>query len=74
LSPALAIDAALGDPQFAAWIVAVPETSWINPSVDLGDGTWTIGLFRNGPNGELDLFGAVTIDAAAAIVHRRFDP
>jgi len=74
LSPALAIDAALGDPQFAAWVQAVPESSWINPSVDLADGAWTIGLFRNGPNGELDLFGAVTVDPSGAITHRRFDP
>jgi hypothetical protein len=74
LSPALAIDAALGDPQFAAWVQAVPESSWINPSVDLADGAWTIGLFRYGPNGELDLFGAVTLDPSGSITHRRFDP
>jgi hypothetical protein len=74
LSPALAIDAALGDPQFAAWVQAVPESSWINPYVDLADGAWTIGLFRYGPNGELDLFGAVTLDPSGVITHRRFDP
>jgi len=61
LSPALAVDAALGDPEFGAWVQAVPEASWINPSVDLTDGAWTIGLFRYGKKGELDLFGAVTI-------------
>jgi hypothetical protein len=74
LSPALAVDAALGDPQFGAWVQAVPEASWINPSVDLTDGAWTIGLFRYGKNGELDLFGEVTIDPTGAITHRRFDP
>ena len=74
LSPALAIDAALGDPQFGAWVQAVPEASWINPSIDLTDGVWTIGLFRYGKHGELDLYGAVTIDPTGAITHRRFDP
>ncbi len=74
LSPALAIDAALADPQFAAWVQASPEDRWINPSIDLLDGAWSVGLFRLGAGAQLDLYGAVTIDAMGTIIGRRFDP
>lgn len=76
MSPALAIDAALADPQFAAFVEAQPEATWINPHLQFADGLWGIGLFRFNPDDAqgLEMFGEVRIDAGGAIVGRRFEP
>lgn len=75
LSPALAIDAALADPEFAAWVGADPEASWINPDIVLQDGVWAIGLFKNGHGADpRTLFAQLKIDAAGQIIGRRFEP
>jgi hypothetical protein len=74
LSPAIAIDAALADPQFAAWVEAGTEASWINPIVGLQAGTWTIGLFRHGGDDESELFGSVAVDSTGKVTGHRFDP
>ncbi|MBA2253704.1 MAG: hypothetical protein H0W07_01140 [Chloroflexi bacterium] len=76
MSPALAIDAALADPQFAAFVEAQPEATWINPHLHFPDGLWGIGLFRFNPDDAqgLGMFGEVRIDAGGAIVGRRFEP
>lgn len=72
LSPALAIDAALADPQFAAWVQAAPEATWINPSIDLVGGSWSIGLFRQSSGAPTEPYGAVTVDPNGQITGRRF--
>jgi len=75
LSPALAIDAALADPEFAAWVTADPEMTWVNPNIVLQDGTWAIGLFKNGKVfGRPTRYGELKIDARGQIVGRRFEP
>jgi hypothetical protein len=75
LSPALAIDAALADQQFADWVQAGPEATWINPTVRLAQGAWAIGLFRNGQGAQGEAgFGEVTIDSSGRVVGRRFEP
>ncbi len=73
LAPAVAIDAALGDPQFAAWVQAADPATWINPDVARIEGRWWIGLFRNGPD-QATLLGQVQVDDESRIVARRFDP
>jgi len=74
LSPGLAIDAALADPQFAAWVEAAAENTWINPSVELANGVWDVGLFRLGDGAQRDMLGSVKVNPAGAIVGRRFEP
>jgi hypothetical protein len=73
LAPALAIDAALADPQFAAWVQAAPEATWINPHVVLLDGSWHIGLFVTGDN-QLETFDEVTVAPDGSITGHRFEP
>jgi hypothetical protein len=73
LAPSLAIDAALADPQFAAWVKAAPEATWINPHVVLLDGSWHIGLFVTGAN-QLESFGEVTVAPDGSITGHRFEP
>ena len=73
LAPSLAIDAALADPQFAAWVKAAPEARWINPSVVLLDGNWHIGLFVTGAD-ELESLGEVTVAPNGSITAHRFEP
>ena len=46
LSPALAIDAALADPDFANWVSTGGANRWINPDVARIGETWVIGLFK----------------------------
>ncbi len=70
LSPALVIDAALADPQFAAWVQAAPEATWINPELTVIEGVWHVGLFRR--DRQTDLYGAVMVDQTGTIVGRRF--
>jgi hypothetical protein len=75
LSPALAIDAALADPEFAAWVKADPEVTWVNPNIVLQDETWAIGLFKGGKFGDAPTrYGELKIDAHGQIVARRFEP
>jgi len=75
LSPALAIDAALADPEFAAWVKADPEINWVNPNIVLQDGTWAIGLFKGGKFGDAPTrYGELKIDSRGQIAGRRFDP
>jgi hypothetical protein len=73
LAPALAIDAALADPQFAAWVEAAPEVRWINPNVVLLDGNWHIGLFVTRAD-QLESFGEVTVAPDGSIIGSRFEP
>ena len=50
LPPGPAIDAALADPIFAAWLESTPRETWGNSQRDLdrSAGTWDIGLFAGG--------------------------
>ena len=73
LASALAIDAALADPQFAAWVQAAPEATWINPNVALIDGVWHVGLFRFGAD-QLERYGEVTVAPDGSISAHRFEP
>jgi hypothetical protein len=75
LSPALAIDAALADPQFATWVQAAPEVTWVNPNIVFQDGVWAIGLFKTAPDAQRPTrYGELTIDSTGQIVGRRFEP
>ena len=51
LTPAQAVDAALADPTFFAWLHEVPSRTWINAhlSLDAEKGIWEVGLFRDDP-------------------------
>jgi hypothetical protein len=74
LAPGLAIDAALADPEFSAFVLASPEATWVNPDVAVIEGNWWIGLFRR----RLDdptviLRGEVMIDPAGQVVGHRFE-
>jgi hypothetical protein len=73
LPPGPAIDAALSDPAFAAWLAAAPSSTWINTShtLDVDRHTWEIGLFRDGVG---DFYGSVTMDSRTGqILTRRFE-
>ena len=71
LPPGPAIDAALADPTFAAWLAEAPSSTWVNTHhiLDVEGRTWTIGLFRDPTAG---FYGSVILDAATgeAIGHR----
>jgi hypothetical protein len=68
LAPGLAIDAALADPAFAAWVSAGPVDRWINPDVARIGDTWQIGLFKSGPaGGASEAYEGVIIDAAGHV-------
>ena len=51
LTPAQAVDAALADPAFFAWLLEVPSRTWINAQLhlDTEKGIWEVGLFRDEP-------------------------
>jgi hypothetical protein len=72
LAPGRLIDLALADPQFAAFVQAQPQATWINPDVARIEGTWHVGLFRSSAG--QDLYGGVLIDGHGAVVGHRFDP
>ena len=73
LAPGLAIDAALADGQFAGFVQAHPEATWINPDVGIIDGIWSVGLFVNGAGGET-MFASVKVDQSGTIVGRHVEP
>ncbi len=68
LAPALAVDAALGDPQFAAFL-RDPVGRWLNPDVARIEGTWQIGLFKS--DGTSERYAGVVVDAAGRVVGHR---
>jgi hypothetical protein len=74
LAPGLAIDAAVADPQFFAWVESTADSSWVNPSLVSRDGAWAVGLFRTGSVPGATVYGEVTVDAEGRVVGRRFDP
>lgn len=68
LAPGLAIDAALADPAFAAWLSAGPVDRWINPDVARIGDTWQIGLFKSGAaGGPTETYQGVVIDGAGHV-------
>jgi hypothetical protein len=68
LAPGLAIDAALADPVFAAWVSAGPVDRWINPDIARIGGTWQVGLFKSGaPGGPSEAYDGVVIDGTGHI-------
>ena len=73
LAPGLAIDAAIADPQFFAWVESTQESGSINPSLTFRDGLWAIGLFRAGSDGVTTVYGEVSVDSQGRVVRRRFD-
>jgi hypothetical protein len=74
LAPALAIDAALADASFAAWVNDGPVDRWINPDVARIGTTWQIGLFKTNADGSAEAYQGVSVDAAGLVVGRRADP
>jgi hypothetical protein len=70
IAPAVLIDAALADPEFAAWVAAGPVERWINPDIaHIGD-TWQVGLFKMDPGGTEQYRGVVVDSAGHVISHR----
>lgn len=71
IAPALLIDAALADPDFAAWVAAGPVDRWINPDIaHIGD-TWQVGLFKTDAGGTSELYRGVVIDATGHVISRK---
>ena len=69
LPPGPAIDAALADSQFAAWLATKPLSQWVNSrrNLDPALGTWEIGLFV------VDGYALVTLDShSGKVISRRF--
>ncbi len=71
LAPGLAIDAALADPAFAAWVSAGPANRWINPDVARIGATWQIGLFKRGPGGVSEAYQGVVVDASGQVIDHK---
>jgi hypothetical protein len=74
LTPAQAVDVALSDPGFAAWVLERGEDTWAETRLELVDGTWVVGLIRTEPGapGDPRRLGEVRIGPAGLIVSRRF--
>ena len=71
LAPGLLIDAALADPQFAAWVADGPVARWINPDLaHIGD-TWQVGLFKFGADGASEVYRGVVLDASGRVIEHR---
>ncbi len=76
VSAGMALDAALGDPQFAAWLAKQPEDSWVNANLFLQPRAfaaglpvvpyWDVELYREPRN-----WAVLLIDAANGEVLRR---
>ena len=75
LAPGLAIDAALADPVFAAWVSAGPVDRWINPDVARIGDTWQIGLFKSGvEGGPSEAYQGVIVDGAGHVTGDHVEP
>ncbi len=71
IAPALLVDAALADPEFAAWVTAGPVDRWINPDIaHLGD-TWQVGLFKMDAGGAAEQYRGVVIDATGHVISHK---
>jgi hypothetical protein len=71
LAPGVAIDAALGDTQFVAWLRDGAVNRWLNPDVARIGNTWQVGLFKTNENGLAVAYQGVIIDGAGQIVGHR---
>jgi hypothetical protein len=71
LAPALAVDAALGDPEFAAFVRAGPVARWLNPDLARIEGTWSVGLFKSDAAGVTESYAGVVVDGAGHVVGHR---
>jgi hypothetical protein len=74
LAPGLAIDAALADPGFAAWVSAGPLDRWINPDVARIGDAWHIGLFKLGASGATEAYQGVIIDPDGDVSGHHSEP
>jgi hypothetical protein len=77
LGPAGAVDAALADEPFAAFLASAPRNTWIGPRLDLDrDGRiWRVGLFVERGALAPRAYGEVAIDGQTGlVVGRRFEP
>jgi hypothetical protein len=74
LAPGLAIDAALADPGFAAWVSAGPLDRWINPDVARIGDAWHIGLFKLGASGATEAYQGVIIDPGGDVSGHHSEP
>jgi hypothetical protein len=74
LAPAIAIDAALGDAQFGAWLREGPVSRWVNPDVARIGATWQIGLFKSDANGVTEAYQGVIVDATGKVVGHHVEP
>jgi hypothetical protein len=71
LAPALAVDAALGDPEFAAWVSGHDPDRWVNPDVARIGDSWQIGLFKTRSAGATAEYRGVVVDAAGHVIDHK---
>jgi hypothetical protein len=72
LSPAVAIDAALADPGFAAFVQAAPEDTWEGEGVSVIEGRWWVSLARYGAGDRSVVVGeSVIVDQTGRVVGHR---
>jgi hypothetical protein len=71
LAPALAIDAALADPVFAAWVSGHDPDRWVNPDLARIGDTWQVGLFKTRGGGAGQEYLGVVVDASGRVVDHR---
>lgn len=68
LAPALAIDAALADPEFAAWVSGHQPDRWVNPDLARIGDTWQVGLFKTRGGGAAQEYRGVVVDASGRVI------
>jgi hypothetical protein len=71
IAPALLVDAALADPEFAAWVSAGPVDRWINPDIARIGDTWQVGLFKTDADGTSERYRGVVIDATGHVISHK---
>ena len=68
IGPAILVDTALADPDFAAWVAAGPVDRWINPDIAHIGATWQVGLFKTDPGRSSEEYRGVVIDSTGRVI------
>ena len=79
ISAGRALDAALGDPPFAAWLVKQPRNSWVNANLFLQPRAFAAAPLPEVPYWDVELYreprnwAVLLVDAASGeVLHRSF--